>query len=255
VRDNPEVGELGTFDAIARQARLGSAAAHRPWPLPSAPWSQAETRLDVLLAHWRVPPERLARLLPPGLAADTFDGAAWLGISAFRVTVFRLRGLPPLPGVASFPRLEVSTPVTIGSRPGVWLFQLETGNRLVAEALKRTHRLPAYAARLTLHATAAGFAVDASRDGHGFAARYSPSGRPFVAEPGTLDHFLAERYALYTEDGGRLYRIEVNHPPWRLERARAEFCRTDLAPVPPAGEPSLLYSAAQDVLVWPLEEA
>ena len=255
MRDNPGVADLGTFDAIARQARLGTASAQRPWPLPTAPWSHAETRRDVLLAHWGVPPEQLARLLPPGLAADTFGGAAWLGVSAYRVTGFRLRGLPPLPGIASFPRLEVCTPVTVGSRPGLWLFQLETGNRLVAEALKRTHRLPAYHASVTLQETPTGFEVDATRDGHSFLGRYARRGRPFVAEPGTLDHFLAERYALYTEDGGRLYRLELNHPPWRLERATAEFGRTDLAPAHPAGEPNLLYSAAQDVLLWPLEEA
>ena len=254
MRDNHEVDELGSFDAIARQARLGAVSSHRPWPLPAAPWSLAETRRHVLLAYWGVSPEQVARLLPPGLAADTFGGQAWLGVSAYLVTVFRLRGLPPLPGVASFPQLEVSTPVTVGDKPGLWLFQLETGNRLVAEALKRSHRLPAYHARLTLRAAAAGHALEAARDGHAFAARYASAGRPFVAPLGTLDHFLVERYALYTEDGGRLYRLEVNHPPWRLERATAEFGPMELVPVAPAGAPHLLYSAAQDVLLWPKEE-
>ena len=56
------------------------------------------------------------------------------------------------------------------------------------------------------------------------------------------------------EDGGRLYRMEVNHPPWRLQRAAAEFGPTGLALVPPLGEPTLRYSAAQDMLLWPLEE-
>ena len=49
--------------------------------------------------------------------------------------------------------------------------------------------------------------------------------------------------------------MEVNHPPWRLERATAEFGPTDLAPIPLAGSPNLLYSTAQDLLFWPVEEA
>jgi uncharacterized protein len=249
------VDDLGGFDAIARQGRVATASAHRPWPLPAAPWSLALTQRDVLLAHWSLPREELARRLPGGLVADTFAGSAWLGVAAYRVSDFRVRGLPPLPGVGSFLQLEVRAPVTWHGRPGLWLFQLETGKQLVAEVLKRTHRLPACGARLSLQTGAAeSLRFEARRDGHGFAVDYARSGHPFAAVPGTLDHFLTERYALYSGDGGRLYGIELNHLPWRLERARAGFEPSTLTPPPPAGDPNLLYSAAQDVLLWPLEE-
>ena len=255
MRDNPSVGDLGGFDAIARQGRVAGESAHRPWPLPAAPWSLALTRRDVLLAHWSLPREELARRLPGGLVADTFAGRAWLGVAAYRVSDFRIRGLPPLPGVASFLQLEVRAPVTWKGRPGLWLFQLETGKQLVAEVLKRTHRLPAYGARLSLREDDAGCRhFEAWRDGHRFAVDYTPGGHPFAAVPGTLDHFLTERYALYTGDGGRLYGIELNHLPSPLEQASAAFGPTTLTPPPPAGEPNLLYSAVEDVLLWPLEE-
>ena len=52
---------------------------HRPWPLPSRPWAMAMTWHDLLFAHWRVPPETLRPLVPPSLAIDTFEGAAWIG--------------------------------------------------------------------------------------------------------------------------------------------------------------------------------
>jgi uncharacterized protein len=255
VRDNLTVDDLGGFDAVARQAQVAVASAHRPWPLPAAPWSLALTRRDVLLAHWSLPGEELARRLPPGLVADLFGGSAWLGLAAYRVLVFRLRGLPPLPGTASFLQLEVRAPVRQAGRPGLWLFQLETGKQLVAEVLKRTHRLPACGARLSLREAGDGrLAFEAQRDGHAFAVDYAAAGHPFVAAPGTLEHFLTERYALYTGDGGRIYRAELNHLPWSLERATALFGVRTLTPPLPPGEPNLLYSAAQDVLLWPLEE-
>ena len=238
------------INAVARQSQIASDAAHRPWPLRDGNWSQAETRREVLFAHWRVSLGELSRLLPPGLAADVFDGTPWLGMTAYRVSPFRIRGLLPLPGVASFVQLAVSTPAVFADRPGLWLFQLETSKQLVAEALKRTHRLPAYRSRMSLRDGE----VEAIRDSHAFRARYEPDGEPFTAAPGSLAHFLTERYAIYTADGGRLYRAELHHPPWSLQRAHAEIGATTLAPLSLAGEPNLLYAAAGDVAVWPLEE-
>jgi uncharacterized protein len=238
------------LDALARQTQVATDAAHRPWPLPDERWSQVQTRRDVLFAHWRASLGELSRLLPPGLAADVFDGDPWLGLTAYRVSPFRIRGLLPVPGVASFLQLEVATPVVFGDRPGLWLFQLETSKQLVAEALKRTHRLPAYRARMSLR----GGEVEAARDGLAFRARYEPVGEPFAAEPGSLAHFLTERYVLYTADGGRLYRAEVNHQPWPLQHASAEIGATTLAPLSLVGAPSLLYAASGEMAVWPLEE-
>ena len=247
---NHGVSDLGALDAIARQSRLVAEVSHRPWPLPEAPWSQAQTRRDVLLAHWRVELDELARLLPPELPVDTFEGEAWLGIAAYRVESLRVRGLPPLPGLSSFPQLEVCTYVAVGDRPGLWYFSLEVPKQLLVEAAKRAHRLPAYRARVA--ATAGSF--EASRDGLVFRARREGAGAPFEPAPGSLAHFLTERYALYTEDGGRLYRAELQHAPWRLRSAEATVVTATLAPLPLEGAPYALTSTVQDLLVWPLEE-
>ena len=244
------MSELGALEAMARQTRVAADVSRRPWPLPEGPWSQAQTRRDVLLAHWRVELDELARLLPPELPVDTFEGEAWLGIAAYRVESLRLRGLPPLPGLSSFPQLEVSTYVAVGDRPGLWYFSLEVPKQLLVEAAKRAHRLPAYRSRI---AVASG-SFDASRDGLAFRARWQGGGEPFEPAPGSLDHFLTERYALYTEDGGRLYRAELQHAPWLLRSTQATVETATLAPLPLVGAPYTLGSALQDLLVWPLEE-
>src|SRR4051794_41456244 len=99
------MNDAGRLQTAGRQARAAGAASSRPGPLPEEPWLQAQTRRDVLLAYWPVPLDGLARLLPPELAADMFDGQAWAGVSAHQVTALRVRGLPPLPGLSSFPQL------------------------------------------------------------------------------------------------------------------------------------------------------
>ena len=53
---------------------------------------------------------------------DTFEGAAWLGITPFLLQGFRLRGMPPLPRLSTFAELNVRTYVTHGDKPGIWFF-------------------------------------------------------------------------------------------------------------------------------------
>jgi uncharacterized protein YqjF (DUF2071 family) len=244
----------GFLAAAARQAQAIDDVSGRPWPLPEEPWAQAQTREDVLFAHWPVALDELARQLPPEVPVDTFDGEAWLGIVPFRLASLRLRGLPPVPGLSPFPQLDVRTYVTLDGRPGIWLFSLDTTSQLLAEAAKRVHRLPAYRARITAHSEEAGMRYEALRDGLAFRASYRGAGEPFAAAPGTLDHFLTERYCLYTADGGRLYRAELHHAPWRLESGTAEIEETTISPLSLDGPPHLLFSRSQDVLIWTLEE-
>ncbi len=244
----------GFLDTVARQAGLTRESSHRLWPLPEEPWAQAQIRRDVLFAHWPVPFAELARMLPPDLPLDTFGGEAWLGIVAFRLTHLRLRGLPPAPWLSSAPQLEMQTYVTLDGRPGIWLCSLEVGKPLLVEAAKRAHRLPAHRARIATGRDGGSIRFVAERDGLRFDARYAAAGEPHPAEPGTLAHFLCERYALYTADGGRLYRAELHHARWQLRPAAATIGTTTLAPVELDGAPHLGFAAEHDVLVWPLEE-
>jgi uncharacterized protein YqjF (DUF2071 family) len=232
----------GVLDAVSRQHEL---AAHS-----AGGWTIAETRREILLAHWPVALDAVARQLPPELPVDTFDGEAWLGIVACRLEAVRVRGLPPLPGLSSGPQLEVCTYVSLDGRPGIWLFSVERSRQALVEAAKRSLRLPAYRARMSVGPGA----VDVDRDGFAFRARYVPEGVAFSPRPGTLEHFLTERDALYTADGGRLYRAQLNHGPWSLRRARCTVGAATIAPLLLDGPPLALCAESQDVLAWSLEE-
>jgi uncharacterized protein YqjF (DUF2071 family) len=246
---------LDFLDAPVRQARTIDEVSHRPWALPDEAWFQGRTSHDVLFAHWRADAAELGRLLPPELTLDLFAGVAWIGVVALRVTGLRLRGLPPLPGLSSFAEVNVRTYVTHGGRPGVWLFSMTVPNAIVAEAVKRLYKLPAERGRVAIRREGKELHGVSLAHGDSFDARYRGRGKPAEPERGTLEHFLTERYCLYTADGGRLYRAEVHHRPWQLQRAEAAIESTSVAPVPLAGDPHLLYCARQDSVAWALEEA
>jgi len=136
----------------------------------------------------------------------------------------------------------------------VWLCSVDVSNPILLEAARRVHRLPAYRARISAGDEDGWHTFDADRDGLALGARYRPAGEQLDVVSGSLEHFLTERYCLYTADGGRLYRAELHHVPWKLRHAEAAVAPRTLAPLPLEGRPHTLTAAAQDVLVWPLEE-
>ena len=244
------------IEAPARQAATLRETEHRPWPVPAGSWLMAQTWESLLFAHWRVPIERLREHLSPELEVDTHDGEAWLGITPFRVTNVRLRGLPVLPVVSSFLELNCRTYVSHGGeKPGIWFFSLDASSRLAVEAARRLYKLPYFEARMEGPPRYRCARRGAERP-HVWESSYGPAGEVFAAEPGSLEHFLAERYCLYTtDDAGALHRGEIHHPPWPLQAAEAAI---ELNTIPPdglevAGEPLCHFSGRQDVLIWPLE--
>jgi uncharacterized protein YqjF (DUF2071 family) len=66
---------------------------------------------------------------------------------------------------------------------------------------------------------------------------------------------LTERYCLYAQSpDGQLFRAEVHHQPWPLQRVEAEIRQNDLlAPhgVAISGPPELVHFSRQiDVVIW-----
>jgi uncharacterized protein len=246
-----------------RQRDVLAETAHRPWPLPSSPWFMGQSWLHLLFAHWRVEPEALARVMPSQLRPQTYDGSAWIGVTPFVIRGLRLRGSYPPPLISSFPEINVRTYVTVGGKPGIYFFSLDADSRSAVLAARRIYRLPYFRSKIEADAAPGNpiryRARRASSDGPEaeFVAAYGPGGNPAPADPGTLAHFLTERYCLYTlDDRGRVCRAEIHHPPWPLQPAALELDRNTMATglrVELHGEPVLHFSARQDVVIWRLE--
>jgi uncharacterized protein len=212
-----------------------------------------------LFAHWRVTEEALRDHVPDELPLDSFDGSFWLGLTPFRVDALRLRGTPPVPGLSSFLELNVRTYVTYEDKPGIWFFSLDAESRLAVEAARRTYALPYHHASMRAHhlGEAVGYSSRRRDDGHRFEGRYRPTGVKAPPQAGTLEHFLTERYCLYTRSRGELFRAEIHHPPWPLQPAEAELRENTMPPpgIELEGQPLFHFSERQDVVIWALEPA
>jgi uncharacterized protein YqjF (DUF2071 family) len=234
--------------------------AHRPWPMPQSPWVMTQSWHELLFAHWRVDAAALREKVPGPLPLDTFDGDAWVGIVPFRMTNVSPRAVPALPWISAFPELNVRTYVTLDGKPGVYFFSLDASNALAVGVARLLAHLPYYTASMTVAAGEGWIQYRSRRTASGappaeWAARYRPLGPPRHASPGTLEHFLTERYCLYTVTGdGHAHRLDIHHPPWPLQDAEADIEVNTMAEaagisLPPTA-PLLHYAARQDMVAW-----
>jgi uncharacterized protein len=122
--------------------------AHRPWPAPHEPWLLAMAWHDLLFMHWPIRPAALLPYIPAGLALETFDGMAWIGVVPFRMSGVRPRLVPAVRWISGFAELNVRTYVVAEDKPGVWFFSLDAGNPVAVEMARDVFHLPYYNANM-----------------------------------------------------------------------------------------------------------
>jgi uncharacterized protein len=206
--------------------------------------------------HWAVDPGALRPHIPPNLTLDTFDGRAYLGVVPFVMSGVAPRGLPTVSGLSEFPELNLRTYVTDAQgHAGVWFFSLDATQPIAVRLARAGFHLPYYDARMWNRERGEVTEYASVRTHQGvtagaFAGAYKPVGPVFTSAPGSLEAFLTERYFLFSAAGKHLYRGQIWHEPWPLQRAEAEIrvnTLADLIRLPLEGEPHLLYGERLDV--------
>lgn len=215
--------------ATASSPRTAGARGGTPGPAPALIRQHWE---ELLFLHWRVKPAVLRPLLPPGLELDTFEGQAYVGLVPFTVPVNRLLWLPA-PLSPPFHEVNLRTYVKgPGADAGVWFFSLDASSRMAVAGGSAHYSLPYHHARIAFSRERDGSPARrvwirfesrrVAEDRPECAVRYSAAGVPRAAVPGTLEHFLVERYALYAWTGRRLLRGRVRHEPYPVQEAEVE---------------------------------
>jgi len=241
---------------------------HKPRPLPTGRWAMTHRWNDLLFAHWPVPAASIAPLLPEGLHVDTFMGSAWLGVVPFWLDRIKIRGVPPIPGIGSFPDLNLRTYVRdeYTRAEGVYCFSMDSSNLLAVAGARIFYNLPYYWADMRLEQRSEReFSFYSrrrlSKDKPMFVARYrglGPTRKLAENRGGTLENFFTERSCLFSRNrDGQPIRANMHHVSWPLEDAEAEIERNDLPATIgielPDREPVLHYSRRQAIYIWPAE--
>ena len=185
----------------------------------------------LLFLHWEIPPAELQALVPGGLTIDTFEGKAYVGLVPFTITGVRPVLMPAVPGLSDFHEVNVRTYVhRDGKDPGVWFFSLDASSSIAVSAARTAYKLPYFFSKIDFTVSKDALPRIAFRahrdDPRGVSPahlhiEYAPvEGRTSPAAPGTLEHFLVERYILYAQDENHeLHRARVHHQPYPVQKA------------------------------------
>jgi uncharacterized protein YqjF (DUF2071 family) len=238
--------------------------AHRPWPMPDSPWIMTQTWHDLLFAHWPVSVDALRPLVPQPFEIDLHEDRAWVAVVPFHMSNVAPRGVPALPWVSAFPELNVRTYVRAQGRSGVYFFSLDATNPVAVGVARTLVHLPYFTAEMRVEERGGWIQYVSRRTARDappaeFDGRYRPIGPAASPAPGTLEHFLTERYCLFTVDAAhRAYSLDIHHPPWTLRPAEAEIADNTMAEAAgihlPSIAPLLHFARRQDMVAWPLRQ-
>jgi uncharacterized protein len=239
---------MGGFLARAAKSGADLAQSLRQGAL-TPPALVSQTWTDLLFAHWRARPAEVRALIPRQLELDTQGGHAWVTLALLDVSSIRPLDWLPVPG--DFPQLNLRTYVRFGGVAGVYFLALEAGQRTAALAARTLYGLPFSYADLSMRASERNVTFVSRQSG--LRCVYSPKSEPSLAPPGSLSHWLLERYTMFSVRGRRVFRADIEHAPWRVSEARAVFewdSDKDLEGYELEGVPRLVqYAARQEARV------
>jgi uncharacterized protein YqjF (DUF2071 family) len=168
-------------------------------------------------------PEMVQQTLPPGLAVDTYEGMAWIGIVPFCMRRIRPTVLPFLS--CEFLELNLRTYVRDrNGNSGVWFYSLDANHALAVWTARLFFGLPYRHAKMQVEGLNDQIRYSCQRRGSATVLEYQlrPSENIGEAKLGSLEFFLVERYRLFAFRRARLLTGRVYHSPYQ----RALFTRS-----------------------------
>ncbi|MDN7245004.1 YqjF family protein [Planococcus shenhongbingii] len=222
------------------------------------PWAMTQEWHDVVFLHWPVKEVWVRAHLPADLKLDLYDGFAWIGVVLFEAKGTRLRFTPPIPGVQSYLELNVRTYVNYKGRPGVYFFSLDADSILAVKTANTGGFLPYRHARMEMDKQNGKYAFTSRRTHknsfpESLRLTYEITSGPIQRT--YLEHWLTERYCLWTRPANRLIRVDIEHSPWKLQYIKGEIYKNSMASFLPENlhlkRPIAHYGGNQRVLFFP----
>jgi len=179
---------------------------------PILPWPRMfrQRWLNLSFLHWAVEPASIAHLYPAGTQPDTFEGASFVGVVPFQMSLY-----------GTFLETNVRLySVDATGRRGVFFLSLDTNRLAMVAAGRCVVGVPYRWARMSYRSNGDRRVYTSTLRWPGVTASSTIEVR--VADSltcGPLEHFLTARWGAHIVRAGRTWYVPNEHPVWALRRA------------------------------------
>lgn len=191
-----------------------SAKSHRTYEYPKNKWLYYQEWNRVLFLHYETSIDILKELVPEELSIDTFNGKAYISVVPFTMEKIRPRFLPSIGFISNFGEINVRTYVEKNGRKGVFFINIEAEKYISAFVAKKLSGLPYEKSNIKI----AGAKYRSENPAKGLYLDTEYSIGDEIKEKSDLDIWLTERYCLYVEKGQSVFRHEIHHKEWELNK-------------------------------------
>lgn len=194
------------------------ATEHRPWEMPKESWEYYQEWNDLLFLHWKVPTEILEKFIPKELKIDTFNNEAWVSLVLFTMDKIHPKYLPAVKSISNFHEINLRTYVIKDEHPAVYFLNIEAEKEIPAFIAKKISNLPYEKAniyRKKINDINYCSSVNLKKSFY-FDSKFKITGE--IKEKNELEKWLIERYCLYVDKDKDIYKYEIQHKEWELNK-------------------------------------
>lgn len=188
---------------------------HRSYDAPKEPYAFYQEWNRALFFHWKVDAEVLQELLPENLSLDLFNNEAYVSLVAFTMEKIRPKFLPSFAPISTFEEINLRTYVIKDDKPGVYFLNIEA-SKIISVAVSKLLSVLPYEHADMYRNNKDYFQSTFPKKNFSFTAKYEIS--ETIEHKTDLDCFLTERYCLYVDAYENLYRYDIHHLPWQLNK-------------------------------------
>lgn len=236
---------------MEKVTKLLQDTSNRYYKLPNKKWLFYQCWENTLLMHWAVAPDLLIKLLPNNIALDVYNHKAYMSIVLFDVTEFRSFFMNmKMPFVSDFKEINVRTYVTVNGVKGVCFFSLYADQFLAVIGASLFYQLPYKSASILRNDEIS------IVSGKGLRLQVDYEMGEVIKQPTTLDIWLTERHAFFQKKRQNIYRCDIHHPQWVLQKIKFRHQLLQLSSsanvlLPVLQEADITHFASKlDVLFW-----
>lgn len=193
--------------------------------------------------------------MPKNLEIDLYEGESYISIVAFTMEKIRPRFLPSLSFISNFHEINVRTYVKKNGKSGVYFLSIESEKFLSTFVAKTLSGLP-YKTVCMKRTDNSFVSVNKIED---FELNLKFNIGNEITSKSDFEKWSTERYALFLEEDSKLYKYEIHHKEWKLNKINFEKLEykyklqsIDLNRIQPV---STHYSKGIEVIAWKRELA